>query len=199
MVEARNKWNERYQNVHMPNQVIDILELNQHLLNGQGRSLDLACGLGGNALRLAELGYDSHAWDISDAAIEKVKEFARERQLTIHTRQCDVSDTLLEAESFDVILVSRFLVRDLVSVLIEVLKPGGLIFYQTFTQEVLPELNEQEFGPKNPQYRLKVNELQQLFAPLILRYYREEGLLVDTSKGIRNEAMLVAQKPMSGL
>ncbi len=67
MVEARNKWNERYQNVHEPNQVIDVLELNQHLLNGQGRSLDLACGLGGNALRLAELGYDSHAWDISDA------------------------------------------------------------------------------------------------------------------------------------
>ncbi len=132
-------------------------------------------------------------------AIEKVKEFARERQLTIHTRQSDVSDTLLEAESFDVILVSRFLVRDLVPVLIEALKPGGLIFYQTFTQEVLPELNEQESGPNNPQYRLKVNELQQLFALLILRYYREEGLLGDTSKGIRNEAMLVAQKPMSGL
>ncbi len=90
-------------------------------------------------------------------AIEKVKEFARERQLTIHTRQCDVSDTLLEAESFDVILVSRFLVRDLVPVLIEALKPGGLIFYQTFTQEVLPELNEQESGPKNPQYRLKAD------------------------------------------
>jgi len=83
----------------------------------------------------------------------------------------------------------------LVPALIEALKPGGLIFYQTFTQEVLPELNEQESGPKNPQYRLKVNELQQLFAPLILRYYREEGLLGDTRKGIRNEAMLVAQKP----
>ena len=199
MAEARNKWNERYQNVYVPNQVIDVLELNQHLLSGQGRSLDLACGLGGNALRLAELGYDSHAWDISDAAIEKVKEFASERQLTIHTRQCDVSSTLLEADSFDVILVSRFLVRDIVPVLIEALKPGGLIFYQTFTREVLPELNEQEGGPKKLQYRLKVNELQQLFTPLILRYYREDGLLGDTRKGVRNEAMLVAQKPMPGL
>ncbi len=196
MAEARNKWNERYQNVHVPNQVIDVLELNQHLLNGQGRSLDLACGLGGNALRLAELGYDSYAWDISDAAIEKVREFALERQLTVHARQCDVSEALLERESFDVILVSRFLVRDLVPALIKALKPGGLIFYQTFTQELLPELHEQESGPKNPHYRLKVNELQQLFAPLTLRYYREEGLLGDTSKGIRNEAMLVAQKPM---
>ncbi len=194
MTEARNKWNERYQKMLVPNQVIDVLELNQHLLSGQGRSLDLACGLGGNALRLAELGYDSYAWDISDAAIEKVREFARERQLTVHARQCDVSDALLEAESFDVILVSRFLVRDLVPVLIEALKPGGLIFYQTFTREVLPELNEQESGPKNPQYRLEVNELQRLFTPLILRYYREEGLLGDTRKGIRNEAMLVAQK-----
>jgi len=44
------------------------------------------------------------------------------------------------------------------------------------------------------QNSLAVNELQQLFCSLTLRYYREEGLSGDTSKGIRNEAMLVAQK-----
>lgn len=194
-MDARNKWNERYESVHVPNQVIDVLELNQHLLDGQGRSLDLACGLGGNALRLAELGYESHAWDVSDKAIEKVQEFAQERQLSICARQCDVSHTLLESESFDVILISRFLVRELIPSLIGALKPGGLIFYQTFTQEVLPALSQnQDSGPNNIKYRLKLNELQQLFSALSLRYYREEGLLGDITKGIRNEAMLVAQK-----
>lgn len=194
-MDARNKWNERYESVHVPNQVIDVLELNQHLLDGQGRSLDLACGLGGNALRLAELGYESHAWDVSDKAIEKVQEFAQERQLSICACQCDVSHTLLEPESFDVILISRFLVRELIPSLIGALKPGGLIFYQTFTQEVLPALSQnQDSGPNNIKYRLKLNELQQLFSALSLRYYREEGLLGDITKGIRNEAMLVAQK-----
>ncbi len=33
-MDARNKWNERYESVHVPNQVIDVLELNQHLLDG---------------------------------------------------------------------------------------------------------------------------------------------------------------------
>ncbi len=190
----KTKWDERYKTMHVPNQVIDVLELNQHLLDGQGKSLDLACGLGGNALRLAELGYESHAWDISEQAIEKVREFAQERQLKIHAQQCDVSKTFPEAESFDLILVSRFLVRDLIPTLIRALKPGGLIFYQTFTRELLSELDDPESGPKIPQYRLQVNELQQLFCSLTLRYYREEGLSGDTSKGIRNEAMLVAQK-----
>ncbi len=132
---------------------------------------------------------------MSDKAIEKVQEFAQERQLSICARQCDVSHTLLEPESFDVILISRFLVRELIPSLIGALKPGGLIFYQTFTQEVLPALSQnQDSGPNNIKYRLKLNELQQLFSALSLRYYREEGLLGDITKGIRNEAMLVAQK-----
>ena len=61
MQNIRKKWNNRYAAVHVPNQVIDVLELNLHLLPAQGKSLDLACGLGGNALRMAELGFDRHA------------------------------------------------------------------------------------------------------------------------------------------
>ena len=195
MEAARKKWNERYAIAHVPNQVIDVLELNQHLLSGQGISLDIACGLGGNALKLAEMGYESHAWDISDRAIEKVQEFAQERQLTVFAKQCDVSQELLMKESFDVIIVSRFLIRDMVAPIIAALKPGGLLFYQTFTQEIILQNNEQpENGPQNHHYRLEINELLNLFSGLRLRFYREDGLLADGSKGIPDEAMLVAQK-----
>ena len=190
MEEIRNKWNGRYETVQVPNQVIDVLELNLHLLSGRGKSLDLACGLGGNALRMAELGYESHAWDISDSAIKKVQEFSQERQLNIHTRQCDISQELLQAESFDIIIVSRFLLRKIVPSLINALRPGGLIYYQTFIQErTIPE-----DGPQNIHFRLEKNELLELFSGLTLRYYREEGVLGDLNKGFRNEAMLVAQK-----
>ncbi len=200
MEDARLKWNSRYESAHVPNQVIDVLELNLHLLSGQGKSLDLACGLGGNALRMAELGYESHAWDISDSAIAKVQEFSQERQLNVLTRQCDVSQERLQADCFDVIIVSRFLLRDIVPSLIAALKPGGLIYYQTFVQEQNAQealLQEQERpieGPKNRHFRLAANELLNLFSGLTVRYYREDGLLGELDKGLRNEAMLVAQK-----
>ena len=190
MEEIRHKWNDRYETVHVPNQVIDVLELNMHLLPGQGKSLDFACGLGGNALRMAELGYESHAWDISDNAIKKVKEFAEERQLQLIAEQRDVSQFIPEKESFDIIIVSRFLIRDMAPVLIDALKPNGLLFYQTFTQERVDE----EGGPNNKNFRLEVNELLRLFSDLTLRFYREEGRLGDIQKGFRNEAILVAQK-----
>jgi 2-polyprenyl-3-methyl-5-hydroxy-6-metoxy-1,4-benzoquinol methylase len=190
-VEAvRQKWNNRYDSVHVPNQISEVLERNQHLLNGQGRALDLACGLGGNALRLSELGYESHAWDISDAAIAKVQEFARERQLNLQTRQCDVSQVRLEKESFDVIIVSRFLIREMAANIVAALKPDGLLFYQTFIQE----RTQVDEGPNNTQFRLEKNELLTMFSGLLIRFYREEGLIGDVSRGFRNEAMLVAQK-----
>jgi len=196
MQDTRDKWNDRYEKAYVPNQIIDVLELNQHLLPGNGKSLDFACGLGGNAIRMAELGYESHAWDISDTALEKLQAFSQERKLKILAKQCDVSQQRLPEESFDVIIVSRFLLRDRIPELIAALKPEGLIFYQTFIQQPVSSENNNNFGdgPINPHYRLASNELLQLFSVLTLRYYREEGVLGNMTKGIRNEALLVAQK-----
>jgi len=199
MKEIRAKWNNRYEAVHVPNQVIDVLELNQHLLPAKGKSLDLACGLGGNALRMAELGFESHAWDISDSAIEKIQEFAEERHLTLSARQCDISqheqqDVMCE-EGFDVIIVSRFLLREIIPSLIAALRPGGLIFYQTFVQDrVLYDKVIPKEGPKNSHFRLEPNELVRFFSGLTLRSYREEGIQGDVKQGYYNEAMLVAEK-----
>ncbi len=193
MQNIRKKWNNRYAAVHVPNQVIDVLELNLHLLPAQGKSLDLACGLGGNALRMAELGFESHAWDLSDSAIDKVEEFAQERHLSVATRQSDISQDgqqiEMHKEGFDVIIVGHFLLREIVPSLISALRPGGLIYYQTFVEE-----DESGNGPRNSHFRLRSNELLKLFSGLSIRYYREEGLLGDLAKGFRNEAMLVAQK-----
>ncbi len=194
MEAIRKKWNDRYFPIQVPNQVIDVLELNLHLLPSQGKSLDLACGLGGNALRMAELGFDSHAWDLSDSAIHKVQEFAQERQLTLLTQQCDISQSesqdRMMAEGFDVIIVGHFLLRDIIQSLISALRPGGLIYYQTFVEES----DNKSDGPQNSRFRLQKNELLNLFSGLTIRYYREEGLLGQLERGFRNEAMLVAQK-----
>ena len=94
-----------------------------------------------------------------------------------------------EPASFDVIVVSRFLERDLVPSLVQALRADGLIYYQTFTAARVGDT-----GPRNPAFRLADNELLALFASLRLIVYREEGLAGDLNKGLRGEAMLVAQK-----
>jgi hypothetical protein len=88
-----------------------------------------------------------------------------------------------------VIVVSHFLDRSLAPAIIAALRPGGLLFYQTFSRVAVTDR-----GPEDPAFRLAENELLELFKPLKVRIYREEGRLGDTSQGWRDIAMLVAEK-----
>jgi SAM-dependent methyltransferase len=92
--------------------------------------------------------------------------------------------------SFDCILVAHFLDRGLAPAIAEALRPGGLLFYQTFSRDGVGG-----HGPSNPAYRLGTNELLRLFPGLTLRFYREEGRVGDLTRGIRNLVQLVAQCP----
>jgi len=183
------KWDQRYQNSSGVPAACTVLQQNLHLLPSQGKALDLACGLGGNALLLARQGLDTQGWDISAVAIEKLQQQAINEGVTLQSVSRDITAEPPTAESFDVIVVSYFLERQLAPALCAALKPHGLLFYQTFTEHRVSER-----GPQNPAYRLKENELLHLFADLTLRYYREEGITGNTTQGFRDEAMLIAQK-----
>jgi len=161
----------------------------EHLLPATGRALDLASGTGGNALLLAQHGLETWAWDISDNAVERLQTMARFNNSGISVQQRDVVQRPPEADSFDVIVVSRFLYRGLMPFLCRALRHQGLIYYQTFTRE-----KPSDCGPGNPEYLLDVNELLFLFKSLRIIYYREEGNIGDAARGFRNEAMLIAQK-----
>jgi SAM-dependent methyltransferase len=187
---TQHPWNAHYQAITRVPLAAHVLWENQHLLPATGRALDLACGLGGNALLLATCGLDTWAWDISDIAVARVQAAAQQRGVALHAEVRDVVACPPCAESFDIIVVSRFLERDLTPTLIEALRPAGLLFYQTFTQVTVGDAK----GPMNPTYRLALQELLTLFHPLRLLVYREEGNVGDTTRGWRNEALLVAQK-----
>lgn len=167
-----------------------VLEQNQHLLPEHGTALDLACGLGGNALVLAEHGLQTTAWDISAVAIEKLNAEADRQALAIDAVCCDVSHNALPEATYDVIVVSFFLDRDLCAAIQAALRPGGLLFYQTFCRQKITET-----GPRNPAFLLTDNELLELFPGLKLRVYREETMLGDHTLGLRNQALMVAEKP----
>ena len=193
MTDLREHWDARYREADAAAaSPAEVLLQNRHLLPGSGEALEIACGLGANARWLARHGLRTEAWDLSAQAIDKLAALAGQEGLPLVAR---VRDVLLEPpapEAFDVIVVTRFLERDLFPSLIAALRPGGLVFYQTFTREAVSER-----GPGNPDFRLKTNELLRAFAPLRVLAYREEGRVGDTSAGWRDEAMLVAMKPPS--
>ena len=167
-----------------------VLKENQHLLPAAGAALDLACGLGGNALYMSRKGLKVSAWDYSPVAIDKLTQLAETEDLNIQTSVRDIVQDPPEAESFDVIVVSHFLDRSVNQTLIAALKPDGILFYQTYTKNKV--INT---GPDNPDYLLLEGELLDMFKALKVRVYREEGGCGNIKKGLRNEALFIGQKP----
>lgn len=182
------KWDRRYLEAQTPPPACWLLHNFQHLLPKKGLVLDLACGLGGNALFLAERGLTVEAWDISQVAILKLRTWAKARKLPIIARRLDVREPWPRL-GFDVIVVSHFLERRLFPRIKQALKRGGLLYYQTFIRTKIHNV-----GPRKPDFLLKENELLLAFSDLTIRFYREEGRLGNPSFGLRDEAYLIGEK-----
>ena len=188
----RLKWDQRYRLAEdLPGPALVLLE-HQHLLPPGGAALDLACGLGSNALWLAARGFRVSAWDLSPVAIERLAARAGERGLVVDAVVRDLIAEPPDPQSYDLILVTHFLERGLAPAIAAALRPGALLFYQTFSREAVSDR-----GPTDPAYRLAPNELLDLFPGLVVRAYRDEGRLGERTRGIRDIALLVAQRGSS--
>jgi tellurite methyltransferase len=185
----KEKWDTRYRDANEPGPPATVLNENLHLLPHDGIALDLACGLGANSLLLAERGLKTYAWDMSAVAIEKLRTIAVDRKLPIIADVKDVLHESFPAAHFDVIIVTHYLERALNQAIINALKPGGLLFYQTFTRTAVSAE-----GPQKDEWRLADGELLTMFKPLRPLVYREEGRIGDRDLGFRNKALLVAVK-----
>lgn len=185
-----SKWNHIYsQSGQEFYPAAQVLTENDFLLPQTGTALDVACGLGGNAIFLAEQGLAVTAWDISSVAIDKLTAYAVKRGLSVNACQQKITADSFNECCFDVIVVSRFLDRGLSDAIIGALKPDGLLFYQTFTRE-----KTSRKPPNNPDYLLTENELLALFSPLRVIFYRENALIGEQLRGLRNEAQFVGRK-----
>ena len=192
-IEAQEKWNRIYADSQVgAYSVTQVLQDHAYLLPRGGEALDLACGLGSDAVFLAQQGLQVHAWDISDSIVNKINQYANENKLDISAETRDITVNPPISNSFEVITVAHYLDRKIIPDLIKALKPGGLIFYQTFLKEVTPQYS----GPSNPDFRLDSNELLSLFSSLRLVFYQEDALIGDLDQGLRNEALFIGQKPL---
>jgi tellurite methyltransferase len=144
---------------------------NADLLPQGGSVLDVASGRGRHALLLAGAGFEVRAIDRDADALTFLRATAARLSLRIDTAVVDLETDPppdLPVAAFDVVMVFNYLHRPLIPALKEAVKPGGLIFYETFTTR------QAERGhPRNPAFLLRDGELAELVAPFAIGRARE--------------------------
>lgn len=120
---------------------------------------------------MARSGFDVDAVDRNLEAIAELRDVADRIGLTIHAQQLDLETTPppgLGSQRYDVVLGFNYLHRPLMPAIREAVKPGGRIFYETFTKR------QAERGhPRNPAFLLDEGELERLMAPFTILRSRE--------------------------
>ena len=183
MKTDREKWDRRYQAESEDFGSPDEFLLEHGLLLTSGRALDLACGLGANAIFLAQCGYAVDALDISFVALSKLVAESRRRGLDIGCVVADLDDFPVPQARYDLIVVFYFFSMHLLRPIKDSLKQNGLLVYATFNERhtsLRPEFN--------PAYLVKPDALAGYFSDF-------DVLTHETDAGeARNVSRLVARK-----
>lgn len=138
------------------------------LIRPGGRVLDLACGHGRHARYLSALGFAVVAIDRDPAALASLEGLGR---IEVRLADIEASPWPFAASGFDGVVVTNYLYRPLFRTLVESLRPGGVLIYETFAAG-----NEQVGRPSNPAFLLRPNELLQSVEPLAIVAF-EQGMV----------------------
>ena len=150
----------------------------------KGHVLDLAMGEGRNGVFLATKGFQVTGVDISAEGLKKAATLAAELGVTITTVVADLESYEIPANSFDVIICTYYLQRDLFPKIATALKPGGIALIETYTMDHI------QYSPRfNKAFLLEPNELLTMLPGLRIVRYQE----VDTGQAAF--ASILAQKP----
>jgi tellurite methyltransferase len=156
------RWNARYASGEVTEKPPEALVIEAVRGRSGGRALDLACGLGRNALYLAAQGWDVVAVDSSRVALEILSERAAEG-LAVHSVLADLEagEFRIEPDSWDLIVDCCYLQRDLFPSIRDGVRSGGL-FVGVFPMSGI-----------NPAYLMRAGEGRELFAGWKLLSYTE--------------------------
>ncbi|MBI2265431.1 MAG: class I SAM-dependent methyltransferase [Armatimonadetes bacterium] len=178
--EDRKRWDVKYSTPDYIFGTAPVKFLKDHIrsLPG-GRALDVAMGEGRNAVYLAQMGYEVDGIDISKPAVEKAVARAKSLKVRINGIVADLEDYKIPPRTYNVIAVFYYLQRSLIPQIMEGLKPGGVVIYETYTVDYLKK------GAMKREYLLEHNELPRLFPGFEILYYKED----------KATAGLIARKP----
>lgn len=148
--------------------------------------LDIGCGGGRDAIFMAQQRCNVQAIDHEAKVLKRAKALAALSGSQVKFTCCDIKKKgCLPDKQFDVISVVRFLNRDLFAYIRQVLKPGGVVVFETFSAGV-----EKIGTPKNPQFILKEGELAEVFSDFEVLVDR-----ITTLPDGRPLNSFIAQKP----
>jgi len=170
----REKWDAKYLKDRGISEASPILKAFLDLAPC-GNALDIACGKGRNSLFLAEKGFIVDAVDVSTVATDNLA--GRDPNINVICR--DMDDWTIPPDRYELIINIRFLDRRLFPMIIDGLKTGGVLIFESFT------------GGKRDKYCLKENELLHAFQSLHIVYYEEKS---DHSDRFEQTVSLVAIK-----
>jgi tellurite methyltransferase len=120
-----------------------------------GRALDLACGSGRNAVWLAEHGWNVTAVDRSPITIPAVE---------THVADLEKHEFPIAEASWDLIVVCRYLQRDLFEPIKRGLKPGGVALVIVLLMEP---------GHERSRFSVQPGELAKYFEGWEISHYHE--------------------------
>jgi tellurite methyltransferase len=180
----KNRWNSKYETeVYLfGEKPIPFLVDNVHLLP-KGKVLDIAMGEGRNGVYLATQGFEVLGLDISEKGLEKAHNLAKKNKVTIATKVVDLESFTLEPNSYDVILCTYYMQKDLFKQFQSALKPGGMIVVETYNVDYL------KYAQFSRKWALDTNEMLDIFKGLrVIRYQ-------DYDDGKEAYSSIIAQKP----
>lgn len=126
-------------------------------------------GRGRHALLLARTGFRTFGVDINPDAVRDAVHAARSHGLVVLGWCADLERIALPKERFDLIVVTRYLQRDLFPSLTNAMTRGGIILYETFTSAQRMHGR----GPTSPDHLLDPGELRERLATLDVMFYEE--------------------------
>jgi len=133
-----------------------------------GKALDVACGTGRHARRLAEAGFDVDAVDISQVALAMGEQEATARDLSINWICTDLDD-FLPRPGYDLITVFRYRNPALWPLLADALADGGWVLVEHHLRTTADV-----DGPPNDEFRVAPGELLDAFGSLRVLHYSEQ-------------------------
>ena len=195
----RDKWNARYEagayaDRRHPSALLERW-LEEPGSDGVGRTaVDMACGLGRNALHLARLGWEVTGVDVSDVALQRLRQSAAAEGLAVTCVRADLEDadslpqTLKTIGPVDLALVIRYANLPLIGHLRRILKPGGYLVVEAHRVT-----DADVVGPRDPRFRVAPGQLREAATGMEIVSFCE-GLVEDPDGRVADLARLIARR-----
>jgi len=156
-IEDQIKWDTKYSETPKLLEKREVgVQLKKAIKHSKvGMALDIACGAGKNSIFLAENDFEVEALDISKVALDVLKKHNYKNITTVLT---DLDGFSPVENTYDLIVMTNFLDRDMIPRLVKGLTSKGILFIETYMEHISNTKKS-----SNLNYLLKEGELKSFF------------------------------------